>query len=122
MANTTTAQRSSAISDPPITRGKRLRGKWPSSRRSVSIFLLMEMQTSAMRISAPAVAMPRPPNQPPSFALMRAPTAPMSALPAAFDFTTPMTLPMSLMDAAPVELMASAISASSSASDSCAGR
>ena len=33
---------------------------------------------------------------------MRAPTAPMSALPAALAFTTPMTLPMSLMDAAPV--------------------
>ena len=60
--------------------------------------------------------------QPPSFALMRAPTAAMSALPAALAFTTPMTLPMSLMDAAPVEAMASVMRASSSASESCAGR
>ncbi len=53
---------------------------------------------------------------------MRAPTAPMSALPAAFAFTTPMTLPMSLMDAAPVDAMASAINASSSASPELRGQ
>jgi hypothetical protein len=48
--------------DPPMTSGSRSRGKWPSWRRSDSIFRLMEMQMSAMRISAPAMAMPRPPR------------------------------------------------------------
>jgi hypothetical protein len=51
-----------AAIDPPITSGNLLRGKRPNCRRSVSILRLMEMQISAMRISAPAVAMPRPPN------------------------------------------------------------
>ena len=53
---------------------------------------------------------------------MRALTAPMSVFPAAFAFTTPITLPMSLTDAAPVDAMASWMRASTSASVSCAGR
>jgi len=62
------------------------------------------------------------PGQAESAALMRALTAPMSALPAACAFTTPMTLPMSLTDAAPVDAMAALIRASTSASESCSGR
>ena len=53
---------------------------------------------------------------------MRALTAPMSARPAALAFTAPITLPMSLTDAAPVAAMASRIRASTSASVSWAGR
>jgi len=62
------------------------------------------------------------PDQAESAALMRALTAPMSVRPAAFAFTMAMTLPMSFTDAAPVDAMASLIKASTSASESCAGR
>src|SRR5580765_1994438 len=57
-----------------------------------------------------------PAAQAESRALMRAPTAPMSARPAALDLIAAMTLPMSLMEVAPVAATASLISASSSAS------
>ncbi len=63
-----------------------------------------------------------PGDQPPSLALILAPTAAMSARPCAFALMMPMTLPMSLTLAAPVAAIASAISASISASLSCAGR
>ena len=70
-----------------------------------------------------AAHVPRPGKRSqPSFCLIRALTAPMSARPWAFGFTTAMTLPMSLMEAAPVAAIASAISASTSASLICAGR
>ena len=151
--------RSSSVSSSrrtaPSSRNRR------SSRRSRSSRFATAMHASAMRMSEPAVARPRPGTdqvQPParaslcvaaggknhavsrrkggavskkslaifsnqlSFALMRAPTAPMSARPAALDFTTPMTLPMSLTEVAPVEAMASAMSASSSVAESCCGR
>ena len=76
----------------------------------------------------PANAGTRPPSarreagQPLSAALMLALTAPMSARPAAFAFTAPMTLPMSFMDVAPVVAMASLMRASTSAAESCVGR
>ena len=58
----------------------------------------------------------------PSFCLIRALTAPMSARPCALGFTSAITLPMSLSEAAPVAAIASAISASISESLICAGR
>ncbi len=54
-------------------------------------------------------------GQPPSLALIFAPTAAMSARPCALALMMAMTLPMSLMLAAPVAAMASPIRASSSA-------
>jgi len=61
-------------------------------------------------------------GQPLRAALMLALTAPMSARPAAFAFTAPITLPMSFMDVAPVLAMASLMRASISAAESWAGR
>ena len=61
-------------------------------------------------------------GQPLRAALMLALTAPMSARPAAFAFTAPITLPMSFMDVAPVVAMASLMRASTSAAESCVGR
>ena len=54
-------------------------------------------------------------------ALIRTPTAPMSARPAALALMAAMTLPISLIDAAQVAAMASLIRASSSVADNCAG-
>ena len=59
---------------------------------------------------------------PASFALMSVETWAMSARPAAFSFTAAITLPMSRGELAPVLAMAAAISASSSAASSWAGR
>ena len=61
-------------------------------------------------------------GQPPSAALMLTLTAPMSARPAAFAFTAPITLPMSFMEVAPVVAMASLMRASTSAAESWSGR
>ena len=61
-------------------------------------------------------------GQPPSAALMLALTAPMSARPAAFALTAPITLPMSFMELAPVVAMASLMRASTSAAESWSGR
>ncbi len=60
--------------------------------------------------------------QAPSVALMRPDSAPMSARPATCGLSAFMTLPMSLMPAAPVSATTAAISASSSASLSGVGR
>ena len=49
-------------------------------------------------------------------------TAPMSARPAAFALTAPITLPMSFMELAPVVAMASLMRASTSAAESWSGR
>ena len=84
--------------------------------------------TTKIERRKPASAGSRPPSgrreagQPLRAALMLALTAPMSARPAAFAFTAPMTLPMSFMDVAPVVAMASLMRASTSAADSCVGR
>jgi hypothetical protein len=55
-------------------------------------------------------------------ALIRAPSAPMSARPCTFALSAFMTLPMSLMLAAPVSAMVAAMSWSSSCAESCSGR
>ena len=57
-----------------------------------------------------------------SFAFTSAETFPMSARPASPGFRTPITLPMSAGDFAPVAASASATAASSSACDICFGR
>src|ERR1700724_1353371 len=62
-----------------------------------------------------------PLGQPPSFALIFAPTDAMSARPWALALIRPMTLPMSLMLEAPVAATASPMRLSISASLSCEG-
>src|SRR5581483_6865373 len=58
----------------------------------------------------------------PSFALIRPDSLPISVRPATLGLSQPITLPMSLMPAAPVSAIACPISAATSASPSCCGR
>ena len=90
-----------------------------------SLFLLLDPGASPVPTSIANTAQSASPGwsqAAPRRALTLAPTAPMSARPAAFDLMMPMTLPMSRMLAAPVVRIASSISVSSSASSSCSGR
>jgi hypothetical protein len=87
-------------------------------RQGVAFRQSRKERASAARLPAPIVGS----GGQASSALTLAETAAMSALPASFGLTIAITLPIPAGPAAPVEATASAIIASISASDACAGR